>query len=92
MTLMNGKPGEIVAVTGDPHLTEPTGRLGSSRWGPDLVRSVPSARLVQPARSVDKPADKPGGNRQKMAENGAFSKAKSAIFPYLEPGFLNISP
>ena len=26
-----------------------------------------------------------------MAENGAFSRAKSAIFPCLEPGFLNTS-
>jgi hypothetical protein len=26
---------------------------------------------------------------KKMAENGAFSRTKSAIFPCLEPGFLN---
>ena len=31
-------------------------------------------------------------SESKMAENGAFSKAKLAICPYLEPGFLNISP
>ena len=28
---------------------------------------------------------------QKMAENGGFSKGKSAIFPSLEPGLLNAS-
>jgi transposase len=33
----------------------------------------------------------PRMGKEKMAENGAFSRAKSANFPCLEPGLLNTS-
>ncbi len=38
-----------------------------------------------PLDRSDKPADKPGRSRQKMAENGGISRTKKRHFPCLEP-------
>ncbi len=91
----------IGASVGDPVWRNPGLMKSRSRTGGDvppvLVRFLSRSDrsgppdCSSPLDRSDKPADQPGRSRQKMAENGAFSRAKKRHFRCLEPGFLNTS-